>query len=122
MSYVPDVDLDLDKLDRGAKRGYCSVVEGIDCSAAPGLWGRTSCACFACGDFVCRACSLVTRYLRHGRQRVCFSCVRQGVLGTVARGQMSLLGSKLDAQRAHGQALVERTLRARTRAKREGLT
>lgn len=117
MSYLPDVDSDLDLLDRGSKRDYCAVVEGTDCQAIPGMSSRTACKCFACGDFACRACSLVTKYLRYGRQRVCFNCIRQGCLGTVARGQMTLLGSRMDAYRAHGQALVERSIRDRDEAK-----
>jgi hypothetical protein len=123
VSYLPDVDADLDLLDRDSKRGACSVVEGHDCEAAPGLTARTSCKCFACGDFACRACSLVTKYhLRYGNQRVCFNCIRDGCLGTVARGQMTLLGSLVSAQRAHGQVIVERAIRAREadRARRRG--
>jgi hypothetical protein len=110
-SYLPDIDL---KPDRPSSLGYCSVVEGDDCVAPPcGFGGRVSTTCFACGDHVCRACSLYTRYLRYGRQRLCFGCVREGCLGTVPRGQTSLLESRLTAQRVHGAALVERAIRSR---------
>jgi len=117
MSYLQDTDLydvpAIPNVRLTGRGGFCSVVESNDCAASPGLTHRVSTKCYACGDYVCRACSLVKRYLRYGSQRLCFTCIRDGCLMTLPRGQMSLLGSKLTAQRDYGVALVERTLRKR---------
>lgn len=60
----------------------CYVVE-TDCEAPPALvWKTTRCRCFACGLFVCRKYSVLRRYLRYGRRRLCNPCA-----GELARDQ-----------------------------------
>lgn len=91
----------------------CNLVDSSDCLASPGSGRRTRAECFACGLPVCRKCSVVTDYLRYGRKRLCFGCIRDGCLGTLPRGQRSLLESLTTAQRRYGCTLVDRIYRQR---------
>lgn len=85
----------------------CNLVDSTDCQ------GQTRAECFACGLPACRKCSVVTDYLRYGRKRLCFGCIREGCLGTLPRGQRSLLESLVTAQRRYGATLVDRVYRQR---------
>ena len=31
--------------------------------------------CYACGEPVCRNCSLLRKWYRYGRQRICLNCI-----------------------------------------------
>lgn len=58
------------------KADWCCVVDSISCEAPPGEGGtKTRGKCFACGEGVCRSCSVITTYLRYGRRRVCHNCL-----------------------------------------------
>jgi hypothetical protein len=57
----------------------CSVVDSIDCEAAPNYGAPASSlvTCWGCGDDVCRACSSIVPYRWAGqrrRVRLCFNC------------------------------------------------
>lgn len=55
------------------KVGSCNVVAGYDCRAT-GLKDPVG-ICFACGLDVCIACSRRRVWHRHGRKRICLSCI-----------------------------------------------
>jgi len=57
----------------------CSVVE-TDCEAPPahaGLRPGIRTVCFACGDSVCKKCSVIRDWSKWKRKRICNSCDRE---------------------------------------------
>lgn len=68
------------------KLGTCSVVESLDCRAAPfeGDRGKSGSVvqCYACGEDVCTACSARVKYYHYGTQRICFRCIEEHTRGT----------------------------------------
>lgn len=52
----------------------CGCVTGHDCEAPANGPGTIRTKCFACGQPVCRGCSVIRDWHRHQRKRVCDAC------------------------------------------------
>lgn len=64
----------------------CCVVDSIHCTAPAGFpESFTRTRCFACGENVCRNCSLVCSYHGYGRRRICHNCMEQHELPNADR-------------------------------------
>lgn len=66
-------------------RGYCSVVDSIDCECPPqGMVGDPlPVTCFSCGNDVCKECSSLIPYRKH-QCRICFDCQEYRKIGRSA--------------------------------------
>ena len=54
--------------------GKCCVVYSDECEAPANGPGLVRTRCFACGQYVCRPCSLMRDWHRWTRKRVCMGC------------------------------------------------
>jgi len=80
----------------------CSVVDSIDCEAAPGQGAAASSivTCWGCGDDVCRACSGIVAYRWKGQRRhvrLCLTCQEQRRVGRYAPEAVAERRRRIDA-------------------------
>lgn len=57
----------------------CCVVDGNTCDAPANYEGTPAesahCTCFACGEAVCKSCSMRVKYYTFGYKRLCHNCL-----------------------------------------------